>query len=82
MSGDNDEVSPLAELLIGDARRVAIARAAGPLPNTRTSHSSLDVGVNEVVLAATAAASDVEVRCCLREVGESIADCVVDDRWE
>lgn len=53
MSGD-DDLSPLVELT-GDARRVAMARAAGPLPNTRTSHVSLEVGVNnsdEVLLAA------------------------------
>ncbi len=57
--GDNDDLSPLAEST-GDASRVAIALAAGPLPKTRTSHSSLDVGVAAVILAAS-----VEVlRCC------------------
>ncbi len=85
MSGDDDEVSPLADLLIGDARRVAIARAAGPLPITRTSHSSFDVGVNEEKsVVAAVAASGVVMRCCLREeFGEGNAGFVVDDIiWE
>lgn len=37
---------------MGEARRVAMARAAGPLPRTRTSHSSWDVGVVGDVAAA------------------------------
>ena len=41
---DEDEVG-VSSRWIGDARRVASARAAGPLPSTRTSHSSLNVGV-------------------------------------
>jgi hypothetical protein len=78
MSSEDDEVlSPLAEST-GDASRVAIALAAGPLPKTRTSHSSLDVGAAAVTLAAS-----VEVLrcCCLRDdtmaVGGTIADVVV-----
>ena len=62
MSGDDDDdddLSPLVEST-GDARRVAMARAAGPLPNTRTSHASLDEGVNND--------SDEEVLCFLREM--------------
>ena len=84
MSSEDDEVTPLVEST-GDASRVAIALAAGPLPKTRTSHSSLDVGMAAVILAAS-----VEVMrcCCLREdtmaARGTIADVVdaVEDQGE
>ena len=38
----------------GDASRVAMARAAGPLPSTRTSQESFDVGAGTELAAASA----------------------------
>ena len=45
-----------------------MARAAGPLPNTRTSHASLDEGVNNDSDEVLLAASTEEVLCFLREM--------------
>ena len=55
---------------VGEARRVAIARAAGPLPSTRTSHVSRDVGVkSSEVVAASKAVCLLEERILLMEIG-------------
>ena len=54
----------------GEARRVAIARAAGPLPSTRTSHVSRDVGVkSSEVVAASNAVCLLDERILLMEIG-------------
>ena len=54
---------------VDDARSVAIDRAAGPLPRTKTSHSSCNVGVGAVSVAVAAS----EVRLLLEE--DIIDDC-------
>ena len=54
---------------VDDARSVAIDRAAGPLPRTKTSHSSCNVGVGTVSVAVAAS----EVRLLLEE--DIIDDC-------
>ena len=56
----------------GDAKSVAIDRAAGPLPRTKTSHSSCSVGVDSAVLTVAVAASE-EVGLLLEE--DIINDC-------
>ena len=54
----NEESLP--SVVVEDARSVAIDRAAGPLPNTKTSHSSCLVG-----MGVAEAVDDNKVVWCL-----------------
>ena len=67
--------------LSSEARRVAMARAAGPLPRIRTSHSSWDVGVSDVAVEAAARAVALNDDWVLVEsfLGARVVDATVEN---